>query len=74
MSEDDSKYSVGVNSWISWFCSLEDHQFFCEVEEDFVRESFNIYGLDKLFSKFNQAIEMILSPESPSEDDLEDEK
>ena len=74
MSEDDSKYSVGVNNWISWFCSLEDHSFFCEIEEDFIRESFNIYGMDKLFSKFDQAIEMILSTESPSDDDLDDEK
>jgi len=41
---------------------LEDHHFFCEVDEDFIRDN------------FNEALEMILSSETPAEEDLEDEK
>lgn len=39
---DDSESSGG---WIQWFCELEGHEFFAEVDDDFVRDSFNLYGL-----------------------------
>jgi casein kinase II subunit beta len=31
--------------WISWFCTLQEHIFYCEIEEDFIRDSFNLYGI-----------------------------
>jgi casein kinase II subunit beta len=31
--------------WIRWFCNLEDHHFFCEVETAFMVDVFNLYGL-----------------------------
>ena len=43
ISDDDSS----PNGWIKWFCSLEGHDFLVEVEEDFVKDSFNLYGLKK---------------------------
>jgi casein kinase II subunit beta len=39
----DSDYSDG--GWIEWFCNLPDHFYFCEVDEDYIRDGFNIYGL-----------------------------
>merc|ERR1719473_1565884 len=67
----DSEYTDG--GWIQWFCSLEDHSFFCEVDDDYIRDRFNLYGLKAKFSKYNEALEMILSPDCPDDVDLEDE-
>lgn len=51
MSEsDESNYTEG--GWIQWFCNLEDHHFFCEVDVDYIRDNFNLYGLKKLFSHY----------------------
>lgn len=50
MKQDDifeeSESSGG--GWIQWFCELEGHEFFAEVDDDFVRDSFNLYGLKQL--------------------------
>ncbi|OMH82957.1 putative casein kinase II subunit beta-2 [Zancudomyces culisetae] len=29
-------------SWIAWFCSLVGHEFFCEVDESFIEDEFNL--------------------------------
>ncbi|KAL4476836.1 hypothetical protein ABPG72_010673 [Tetrahymena utriculariae] len=73
MSE-DSQYSDIPGGWISWFCALEDHQFLCEVDDDYIRDNFNLYGIKQKFNHYNDTIEMILSSESPDDDDLEDER
>ena len=59
--------------WISWYWSLENHQFMAEIEEEYVRDSFNLYGLrQKIEGSYDDALKMILSEEYPNDDDLED--
>ena len=73
MSDSDaSDFSEG--GWIHWFCNLDDHSFFCKVDIDYIKDSFNLYGLKKLFSHYNEALQMILDPESPEDEDLEDHR
>lgn len=35
--------------WIQWFCSLEGNEFIVEIEEDYIRDPFNLYGLKHKF-------------------------
>jgi casein kinase II subunit beta len=53
--------------------NLEGHEFFTEVDEDYIRDNFNLYGLRHKISRYREALEMILCSEAPDEDDLQDE-
>ncbi len=57
----------------------------CEVDEEFIRDNFNLYGLKSkfnfykwenfpLYASYSEALEMILSSETPDDEDLEDER
>ena len=66
---DSELFNLQETGWVSWFCSLEEHSFLVEVEPDFLNDPFNHYGLKKLFPRFNEALQVILSPEIPEEDE-----
>jgi casein kinase II subunit beta len=74
MSE-DSEFSDDLSGgWIQWFCSLEDHFYFCEVDHSFFRDPFNLFGFKALVQNFDKALEMILRPLPPEDTELEDEQ
>jgi len=54
-------------TWISWFCSLPGHEYFCEVSEEFIEDDFNLTGLNALVPFWKEAMEMVLDVE-PDED------
>ena len=35
-------------TWVSWFCMLHNHEFFCEVDPSFLQDRFNLYGLKEV--------------------------
>ncbi|KAG9100454.1 casein kinase 2 regulatory subunit [Ceratobasidium sp. 370] len=47
-------------TWITWFCSLPGHEYFCEVGEDFIEDDFNLTGLNGLVPFWREAMEMVL--------------
>ena len=67
MDEDSSE------GWINWFCDLEGHDFFIEVDEDYITDSFNLFGLKAIIPRYDEALEMILSPDTPESEDLKNQ-
>jgi len=47
-------------TWISWFCSLPGHEYFCEVTEEFIEDDFNLTGLNNMVPFWKEAMEMVL--------------
>jgi casein kinase II subunit beta len=34
-----------VNGWIQWFITLEGHEYMVEVDEDYIKDPFNLQGI-----------------------------
>jgi len=60
----------GYSTWISWFLSSKGNEYFCEVEEDYILDRFNLTGLNTEVSNYSQALDLITDNLDEVQDEL----
>ncbi|KAL2917867.1 casein kinase 2 regulatory subunit [Polyrhizophydium stewartii] len=50
---------VSNSSWVEWFLSLRGNEFFCEVDEEYLLDRFNLAGLNAEVKHYNFAYDLI---------------
>lgn len=52
-SDDNDVYNdVSDGGWIQWFCGTEGNEFFVEIDEEFLRNRTNLYGISKCVKNY----------------------
>ncbi len=60
-------------NWINWFISLKGNEFFCEIDEDYIQDDFNLTGLSAMVPFYDYALDMMLDIEIPTNKLTEDQ-
>ncbi|KAH6561795.1 hypothetical protein BASA50_004222 [Batrachochytrium salamandrivorans] len=47
------------STWVEWFLSLRGNEFFCEVDEEYILDRFNLAGLNTEVKYYHQAFELV---------------
>ena len=46
-------------SWINWFCGLRGNEYFCEVDEDYIQDKFNLTGLSDMIPHYKKVCGLV---------------
>ncbi|PFH31087.1 casein kinase ii regulatory subunit protein [Besnoitia besnoiti] len=70
--DDDEDGEDEGETWISWFCALEGHECFGEVDEEYIKDTFNLFGLKPIIGNYDAALDMILGT-APDDEDIDEQ-
>eukprot|EP01118_Nematostelium_gracile_P003728 TRINITY_DN14320_c0_g1_i1.p1 TRINITY_DN14320_c0_g1~~TRINITY_DN14320_c0_g1_i1.p1 ORF type:complete len:243 (+),score=52.40 TRINITY_DN14320_c0_g1_i1:100-828(+) len=70
-SEDEVTSDSEEMTWVQWFCSLRGNEFFAEVDDEYIKDDFNLTGLASIVPNYEHALDMILDADA---DDLNEEQ
>ncbi|KAI0500689.1 hypothetical protein KFK09_018905 [Dendrobium nobile] len=66
--ESDVSGSDGDDTtWISWFCNIRGNELFCEIDDEYIQDDFNLCGLSSQVPYYDYALDLILDVESSHE-------
>lgn len=73
LTSGSSDYSA---NWVSWFLSTKGNEYFCEVDEEYILDRFNLTGLNAEVQHYPQALDLVTDaleeePESSERDLIE---
>ncbi|KAL1920893.1 uncharacterized protein VTP21DRAFT_11528 [Calcarisporiella thermophila] len=69
-----SESDCAVKYWVDWFLSLKGNEYFCEIDEEYILDRFNLTGLNTEVSHYQQAMDLITdSLEEEIDDDLREQ-
>lgn len=72
MSDTTSSDFSEEETCIEWLLSQEGNHLLCRVEEDYIEDNFNLYGLSKIIPNFRETIRLLLSDSTSVDGCLEE--
>eukprot|EP00002_Diphylleia_rotans_P030810 TRINITY_DN6374_c0_g1_i1.p1 TRINITY_DN6374_c0_g1~~TRINITY_DN6374_c0_g1_i1.p1 ORF type:complete len:273 (+),score=54.95 TRINITY_DN6374_c0_g1_i1:337-1155(+) len=67
--DDSDESGWSEETWINNYLSMEGSEYFIEVDDDFIRDDFNLTGLNSVVPYYHHALDILL--ESEIQDDIE---
>lgn len=68
MADDDSDYTEYTEYWVDWFLGGKGHEYFCDVSTDYIRDRFNLTGLNQYVDRLSLLVDIITDRQQINED------
>lgn len=59
MEDYDTTSSSYVVYWRDWFLAARGHEYFCEIDEEYLTDRFNLTGLQSEVTYYNHALDLV---------------
>jgi len=67
MTMSSSDHEEATFGWINWFLTLKGNEYFCQIEEDYIQDNFNLTGLISQIPYYDFALDLVTDIENEEE-------